>query len=231
MKIAGFTKLTMVDYPGKLAAVIFIAGCNMRCPFCHNKDLVINPGLVPGVDEEEIFSYLEKRKNILEGVVITGGEPTLYKDLENLITRIKKLGLAVKLDTNGSKPEVIEKLIYKKLVDYIAMDIKNSFTKYKLTIGRSEFNLNNIDKSISILKKGAVDYEFRTTVVDELHEEDDFKEIAKMLKGAKRYYLQSYRESDGVINKKFSPPSEEKLNRCLDIVKKEIANAKIRKYL
>lgn len=232
MKIAGFQKFTLVDYPGKAAALIFLAGCNMRCPFCHNKDLVINPSKCKLIEEEEVLDYLKKRKKLLDGVVISGGEPTLQKDLEAFLVKIKDLGYLIKLDTNGSKPEKIQEFIYKGLVDYIAMDVKNRFLKYPITIGRTDFNLSNIDKSIAILKRGDVDYEFRTTIIDELHNDDDMKELAKMLKGAKRYYLQKFEDSDTVIKKgAFTAPSEEKMQHFIEIVKEEIPAAEIRMYL
>lgn len=232
MKIAGFQKLTLVDYPGKAAALIFLAGCNMRCPFCHNKDLVINPSKCTLIEEEEVLDYLKKRKKLLDGVVISGGEPTLQKDLEAFLVKIKDLGYLIKLDTNGSKPEKIQEFIYKGLVDYIAMDVKNRFLKYPITIGRSDFNLSNIDKSIAILKRGDVDYEFRTTIINELHNDEDLKELAKMLKGAKRYYLQKFEDSDTVIKQyAFTSPSEEKMEHFLDIVKEEIPEAELRMYL
>lgn len=232
MKIAGFQKLTLVDYPGKAAALIFLAGCNMRCPFCHNKDLVINPSKCTLIEEEEVLDYLKKRKKLLDGVVISGGEPTLQKDLEAFLVKIKDLGYLIKLDTNGSKPDKIQEFIYKGLVDYIAMDVKNRFLKYPITIGRTDFNLSNIDKSIAILKGGDVDYEFRTTIINELHNDEDMKELSKMLKGAKRYYLQKFEDSDTVIKQgAFTSPSEEKMEHFLDIVKEEIPEAKLRMYL
>lgn len=193
MKIAGFVKQSLVDYPGKIAAALFTQGCNMNCVFCHNRCLIgeTQQNTVTG---DEIFAFLQKRKGFLDGVVVTGGEPTLQSDLQGFIKRIKDLGYPVKLDTNGTNPEVIEKLLDKNLVDYIAMDIKAPMKKLR-EISRSEVDESAILKSISLIMNSDVDYEFRTTYCPQLIERD-ITEICKLIKGAKRYVIQQYRESD-----------------------------------
>ncbi len=199
--IHGFNKTTLLDYPGHLASTIFLGGCNFRCPFCHNATLVLAPHSQPIISEDEIFSNLKKRIGIIEGVCITGGEPTLYPDLIDLIKRIKDLGFLVKLDTNGSNPKMVENLIDSNLIDYIAMDIKNSKEKYPLTSGLKNMDMESISESISLLINSHIDYEFRTTVVKNFHESSDFISIGKWVEGAKSYFLQSFRDSDDVIGK------------------------------
>ena len=190
MKISGFQKLTLLDFPGHTACTLFTSGCNMRCPFCHNTPLVEGTS-EEDYTEEEIFSYLEKRKGLLDGVAITGGEPLLQKDIVEFITKIKEAGYSVKLDTNGSKPELLQELISRGLVDFVAMDIKNTREKYPLTAGR-DVGIENIEKSVDILKSSGVDHEFRTTVVKEFHTEDDIISIAKWLGEKEKYYLQQF---------------------------------------
>ncbi len=205
MEIHGFAKTTLLDYPKHVACTLFTGGCNFRCPFCHNKDLVLSPKSVDTYDEEEIFAYLQKRKNILDGVCITGGEPTLAPDLKDFIRKIKALNLKVKLDSNGYRPEVLRELLEENLLNYVAMDIKNSPKKYPLTCGIASFDVEKISESIKLLVKGDIPFEFRTTVVSELHQKQDFEEIGAWIKGAPAYYLQSYRESDQVISPGFHP--------------------------
>ena len=201
MNIAGVQKVTLLDYPGKVACEIFTQGCNFECPFCQNSSLIpiTNTG---EFSEEEIFEYLNLRKNILDGVVITGGEPTVQKDLKGFIKKIKDLGLLVKLDTNGGNPKVLQELIDEKLVDYVAMDIKNIFNKYNITAGK-KINLDNIKKSIEILKASKIDYEFRTTIIKEMHSLDDIISICKLVGNAK-YYLQNFEDSENVIDHSFT---------------------------
>lgn len=168
MRIHGFNKTTLLDYPRHLAATIFIGGCNMRCPFCHNSSLVLHPEDVPTISVEDVLSYLSKRKNILEGVCLTGGEPTLYEDeLIELIKSIKALELKVKLDTNGSNPALLKDLIKNRLIDYVAMDIKNSKENYSLSIGIKNYNTNKVNESVEYLLSSQIEYEFRTTIVKE----------------------------------------------------------------
>lgn len=195
MKIGGIQKTSLLDYPKNVSAIVWTAGCNFHCPFCYNKDLV--DGNVKLISEEEIFSFLEKRKGIIDGLVISGGEPLMQKDIVDFTTRVKKLGYLIKIDTNGMYPEKLKELIDKKLVDYIAMDIKAPKQKYIQIINASgilKSNIvKNIEKSIDILKKSNIDYEFRTTVVPGLHGKKDILKIVDWIKPAKKYYLQNFK--------------------------------------
>jgi pyruvate formate lyase activating enzyme len=193
MIIGGYQKLTLIDYPGKVAATVFTVGCSFRCPFCHNPELVLGSQFGVGISEKEFFDFLKKRKGKLEGVCITGGEPTIQKDIIEFIDKIKKLGFLVKLDTNGSRPDVIKKLLDKKLLDFIAMDIKNCLENYSKTAGLKA-DLDRIKLSVDLIMNSRIDYEFRTTVVPGIHNEEDFKKIANWIRNAKSYYLQEYRE-------------------------------------
>ena len=221
MKIKGLQKTTLLDFPEKLACTVFTGGCNFRCPFCHNASLVLRAGEAQEISEADFFNYLNKRKGMLDGVCITGGEPTLCPDLEDFIKKIKELGLLVKLDTNGTFPEKIESLLDKGLVDYIAMDIKNSKSKYALTAGISEFP-DAVEKSINIIINKAPDYEFRTTVVRELHTPQDIVEIAKWIRNSKKYFLQAYVDSGDTIESGFSAYSASEMLEILEIAKKEL---------
>lgn len=207
MEIHGFNKTTLLDYPEHVACTVFTGHCNMRCPFCHNGDLVLMPGSQPTVEEEEFFAFLNKRKNILEGVAITGGEPTLQKDLGDFIHRIKDMGLLVKLDSNGLKPEVLRTLIEEKAVDYIAMDIKSSRENYARTVGIENLDLGPVEESVALLLEGRVPYEFRTTVIKQFHDEADFLRIADWIGGCEKYFLQSYVDSHRIL-KDFLPEEE-----------------------
>lgn len=205
MLIAGLNKTTLLDYPGCVAATVFVGGCNFRCPFCHNGTLVLDPLAQGAYAEEEIFAFLEKRKGILKGVCITGGEPTLHADLREFIVRIKEAGYKVKLDTNGYAPDVLAMLMDDKLVDYVAMDLKNCPDKYALTIGMDRgkgergFEIDKIKRSVSLLKKSSVLYEFRTTVVKEFHTREDLIQIADWIKGCPCYYLQQYQDNENIL--------------------------------
>lgn len=225
MNIAGVQKVTLLDYPGKVACEIFAQGCNFECPFCQNSSLIpiTNTG---EFSEEEIFEYLNLRKNILDGVVITGGEPTVQKDLKSFIKKIKDLGLLVKLDTNGGNPKVLQELIDEKLVDYVAMDIKNIFNKYNITSGK-KINLDNIKKSIEILKASKIDYEFRTTIIKEMHSLDDIVSICKLVGNAK-YYLQNFEDSENVIDHSLHGFSREELLFIVKYLKDLFPNVEIR---
>ena len=225
MNIAGVQKVTLLDYPGKVACEIFTQGCNFECPFCQNSSLIpiTNTG---EFSEEEIFEYLNLRKNILDGVVITGGEPTVQKDLKGFIKKIKDLGLLVKLDTNGGNPKVLQELIDEKLVDYVAMDIKNIFNKYNITSGK-KINLDNIKKSIEILKASKIDYEFRTTIIKEMHSLDDIVSICKLVGDAK-YYLQNFEDSENVIDHSLHGFSREELLFIDKYLKDVFPNVEIR---
>jgi len=225
MNIAGFQKLTLLDFPGKTAATLFTPGCNFRCPFCHNASLVIRTDETEHFTEEEVLSYLKKRKGVLDGICITGGEPLLQKDIAEFMARVKELGYEIKLDTNGSFPEKLRALVESGCVDYVAMDIKNSKERYAETVGIDGFDTDKVSESVSYLLSGAVDYEFRTTVVRELHSEEDIEKLAGWIAGAKRYFLQNFVDSGDLIAGDLSAVSAETLDsmrktaeRYIDIV-------------
>lgn len=228
MKICGFNKTTLLDYPGRVACTIFLGGCNFRCPFCQNGGLVERPEQQPEYSREEILSFLKKRKGILDGVCISGGEPTLSPSLGSLLQDIKRLGYSIKLDTNGSRPEILKSLTKDGLIDMAAMDIKTSPCRYPLLTGISNPNLNAIYESVNFLMEGNIDYEFRTTVIKELHREEDFIEIGRWLKGAKAYYLQAYRDSEEVLQPGFSSYSQEELMHFRSILLNSISLVEIR---
>lgn len=228
MLILGLQKTTLLDYPGKVASTIFTGGCNFKCPFCHNRDLVFPPADALAYTEDEIFEHLKKKKKILDGVCITGGEPTLHKDLPAFIEKIKNLDLLVKLDSNGTNPTMLKQLVLSGLVDYVAMDIKQSQEKYNTIANMEHFNLKAIEESVQFLKQNHVDYEFRTTIMKECHEDDDIQAIGQWLEGANAYYLQSYKESEQVINPIFSPHTTETLQHFVEILKPYIPNTYLR---
>ena len=218
MKIHGLQKMTLLDYPGRVACTVFLGGCDFRCPFCHNYELV--DGSAPALMEDgELFAFLEKRRGLLDGVAVTGGEPCLRPDLPELLSRIKVLGYDVKLDTNGAHPGLLKALIDQKLVDYVAMDIKNSPEKYARTVGLETLDLAPVRQSVELLLSDVVDYEFRTTVVDELHEERDFEVIGPWIAGARRYFLQAFTDRDSVPYGNLHAPSREKMERCAEVAK------------
>lgn len=189
MKIGGLEKTTLIDYPGKVACMIYTVGCNFRCPYCHNPELVDETAEI--IDSETIFAFLKERKPLLDGVVITGGEPTLHDDLIEFLKRIKDLGYLIKLDSNGTRPEMIKEILSLNLVDYIAMDMKSPLEKYSQQVARP-VNTENIQESIRLIMKSNVEYEFRTTVVKSLLSEQDILSIAQSIRGAKKYYLQKF---------------------------------------
>lgn len=228
MNIRGFNKTTLLDYPAHLAATVFLGGCNFRCPYCHNMGLVLSPEDQPEISKAEILDFLKKRKNILEGICITGGEPTLAADLFDFISNIKVLGYKVKLDTNGYKPEVIGELIKNKLIDYIAMDIKSSPQGYARVCQIPSLDINKIYESVRLIISSDIDYEFRTTLVKELHDTDDIISISSWLKGVKAYYLQPFKDSGQVIYSGFSSFSEQELSSFLAILSKTIPNVSVR---
>ena len=228
MVIHGIQKLTLVDYPGHPAAILFTGDCNFRCPFCQNAPLVLSLSSEPVIAEDEIFSFLKKRKGMLEGVVVTGGEPTLQKDLIPYLGRLKGLGYLVKLDTNGYRPDILEKAMESGYVDYVAMDIKTSLDEYPVVAGIKNLDVSRIERSVELLKTGAVDYEFRTTVVEPLHHKENFEKIGELLKGCRRYYLQSFVDSGNIIGKNCFPPSQEQLKNYLKTVSNYIESVSIR---
>lgn len=194
MILGGYQRLTLIDYPGKLATTVFTVGCSFRCPFCHNPELVLGGKQAgPNILEKEFFAFLKKRQGKLEGVCITGGEPTIQDGLVDFIKKIKKMGFLVKLDTNGTRPDVLKKLLDLKLLDFVAMDIKNQLKRYDQTVGVKS-DKARIKLSVDLIKNSRVPYEFRTTVVPGIHTEKDFMAIVKWIGGARSYYLQEYRE-------------------------------------
>ena len=229
MKIHGFNTLTLLDYPGHLGATLFLGGCNFRCPFCQNAGLVLSPQSEPYREEEEVFSYLKKRRGILEGVCITGGEPTLYEnELPGFISRIKDLGYLVKLDTNGTNPELIRTLRENGLIDYAAMDIKSSKENYGKVAGVKDLDISSVCRSVEYLMNSGMDYEFRTTVVRELHSTEDFVSIGKWLAGCRAYYLQAYKDSENVIQRGFSSFSREELDDFCRLLRQTMPLVKTR---
>ena len=227
MKLHGLQKMTLLDFPGRVACTVFLGGCDFRCPFCHNFEL-IDGTAQPIMTDDELISFLESRKGLLEGVAITGGEPCLHKDLPELIKKIRAAGYAVKLDTNGYHPEMLKKILDEKLVEYVAMDIKNSEGKYPLTCGLESMDLAPIKHSVDILMNGGTDYEFRTTVIRELHDKEDFEKIGEMIKGAKRYFLQRFTDRDSVPYGNLSAPSFDEMYEFADIARKYIPDTSLR---
>ena len=228
MQIHGFQKLTLLDYPGHIAATIFLAGCNMRCPFCHNASLVTKVISENAIPEETVLSTLYSRKHILEGVCITGGEPTLYSELPTLIEEIKSMGLKVKLDTNGTNPAMLKHLAKENLIDYVAMDIKNSKEKYALTTGIPGLSLDKIYESVEFLLTSSIAYEFRTTLVNEFHTIEDIVSIGKWINGAAAYYLQSYKDSSDMIQTGLNPHTTDTLIEFSNLLKPYITNVFLR---
>lgn len=228
MQIHGFNKSTLLDYPKHLAATIFLGGCNLRCPFCQNASLVLRPGSQPVHPEEEVLTYLTKRAGILEGICITGGEPTLYPELPVFLRKIKALGYKIKLDTNGLNPAMVKELAGFHLIDYVAMDIKNSQENYAAAAGIISLDLAPVRESAAFLLAGPLDYEFRTTVVRELHSEEDMHSIGRWLTGAKAYYLQSYKDSGDILSPGLSAPDKETLQRYQSILNTYLDHVSLR---
>lgn len=227
MRISGFQKMTMLDFPGRVAATVFLHGCNLRCPFCHNARLV-SRAAEEEIDETEIFSYLEKRKGILDGVCITGGEPLMQDGVADFTRKIKEMGLAVKLDTNGFYPQKLKALVNEGLIDYVAMDIKNSPELYPATCGIETLKIAAAEESKEFLLSGAVDYEFRTTVVRELHTEKSIKEAAEWISGAKKYFLQKFVDSGDILSSGMSAHSDEFMKQAQDIASQFVEKVELR---
>lgn len=227
MKISGMEKLTLLDYPSKTACLIFTQGCNLKCPFCQNSALLDtnHDGII---DENEVLAYLDKRKGIIDGICISGGEPLIQKDVEKFIKRVKEKGFQVKLDTNGSNPKKLKDLIDKKLIDYVAMDIKNDFTDYGKTAGIEKINTNKIKESIKILESSDIEYEFRTTIVKELHDLKKIENICKYINRKSKYYLQNYRDSITVLQKGLTGFSDKELQEIKEKLSKKYPNVMIR---
>lgn len=199
MKISGLQKMTLLDYPGKIAATVFTGGCNFRCPYCHNASLVLNPGKAEHLSEEEFFAFLVQRRGFLDGVCLSGGEPLLQEGIGPFVSQIKSLGFLVKLDTNGSFPAKLKALVGDGLIDYVAMDIKNSPAGYAKTAGMTEQLLPKIQESVAFLLAGHVEYEFRTTVVKGFHTREDFAAIGRWIQGADQYFLQNFVDAGDVL--------------------------------
>lgn len=229
MEIIGFEKLSLVDYPTHTACTLFTGGCNFRCPFCHNGDLVLYPKSFEKQSNDEIFAYLEKRKGLLDGVVISGGEPTLQKDLVEFARKIKSLGYDIKLDTNGTNPQVIRRLVDEKLVDYIAVDIKSSKSGYSKAIGLKGFPFS-VAETVDYLKTNVIDYEFRMTLVDELVSLQDIEQTAEWLEGAKKIYLQKFVERDGCIKKGLTEVQKSVALQYAEVFISRRIDARLRNY-
>ncbi|MBR1757992.1 MAG: anaerobic ribonucleoside-triphosphate reductase activating protein [Lachnospiraceae bacterium] len=227
MFIHGLQKMTLLDFPGRVACTVFLGGCDYRCPFCHNFEL-IDGTAKPIMDDAELLSFLKKRQGLLDGVAITGGEPCLHKDLPELLRNTRALGFATKLDSNGAHPDMLKSLLDEGLVDYVAMDIKNSPGKYAQTCGVSYVDLAPIYESISLLKNSNIDYEFRTTVVAQFHELSDFEEIGQMISGAKHYFLQCFTDRDSVPFGNLSAPSVEDLQSYAETARKYVPDTQLR---
>ena len=227
MEFKGFQRISLLDYPGKIVAIVFVGGCNFRCVFCYNKDLVLNPEGLPSLSEEEILEYLEANKRWLDGLVITGGEPTLHSDLPSFLEKVKKLGYSVKLDTNGSNSKMLAELLEKRLVDYVALDVKAPLVedKYQAAIGiQANGALKEVEKSIGLLRSSnGIDYELRTTVVPELLNKDDITLISEQIEGAKRYCLQQFKSNNSHIDEKYSSVAPYPFEYLLEI-QKQIAS-------
>ena len=228
MVISGLQKLTLLDYPGHTACTVFTPGCNWRCPFCHNAALVLDPRTQPILPEEEFFSFLRKRRGLLDGVAVTGGEPTLQKDLPDFLRRVKDEGFGVKLDTNGTHPAMLRAILDEGLADYVAMDIKAGRDNYPAVTGTLRPGLEAVEESAALLMEGRVDFEFRTTVVRELHTKEDFLDIAQWLRGEEKYFLQGFKDSGDNISAGFSAYSPEEMEQLRALVLPAIPHTEIR---
>ena len=228
MLILGFQKMTLLDFPNKVACTVFTGGCNLRCPFCHNAKLVTEINAEETYSEEEILNFLSKRKGLLDGVAITGGEPLIQDGVKDFIIMIREMGFKVKLDTNGFYPEKLIDLIESGLIDYVAVDVKNSPEKYAETVGVKNIDLAPFYKSVDYLINGNVDFEFRTTVVKEFHTAEDIENIARFIKGAKKYYLQNFSDSGNLIGKDLHSHDKETLTDMQKVAKKYIETVEIR---
>ena len=226
MKISGLQKLTLLDYPGKMACTVFTHGCNFRCGFCHNALLVTEENS-DIISEDEFFTFLKKRQGILEGVCISGGEPTLQTDLREFITKVRSLGYAVKLDTNGTNPRLLKSLIEENLLDYVAMDIKHSPDKYDI-ICSCQVDMDAIRDSVSIIIDSGIDHEFRTTTVREYHTAEDFDAIAQWIQGDSKYFLQHFEDSGNLIGDNLSAFSKEEMNAFADRIREKLPNVALR---
>ena len=227
MNIQGLQKLTLLDFPGKTACTVFLGGCDFRCPFCHNSELI--DGTAPAeLTDADLLAFLEKRRGLLDGVAFTGGEPTLRKELPDLLAKVRAMGFAVKLDTNGNHPDALKAILDAGLADYVAMDIKNSPEKYAATVGLPRFDTANITRSMQLLRQSGIDYELRTTVVREFHDDDSFRGIGPWIVGAKRYFLQCFTNRDTVLQSGLHAPEKADLERFSAIVRPFVAETSLR---
>ena len=227
MKIYGLQKMTLLDFPGRVACTVFLGGCDFRCPFCHNFELVDGTAS-PLMEADELFAFLEKRRGLLDGVAITGGEPCLWPDLTDLMRRIRDMGYGVKLDTNGAHPDRLAEILREGLADYVAMDVKNSPEKYAQTCGVARLELSPIRESARLLMTGDADYEFRTTVVDELHEARDFEAVGAWIAGARRWFLQAFTDRDSVPYGNLHAPAKEKMLEYLAVARRYVPESQLR---
>lgn len=230
MKIHGLEKMSLVDYDGKVSATVFTGNCNFRCGFCHNSALVLSTENLPEIPETEIFDYLKKRKGLLDGVCVSGGEPTLSPDLPNFIEKIKKLGYSVKLDTNGTNPEMVKSLRQNGLVDYFAMDIKNDRENYAKIIGFDKFDTKKIEKTVEYFLLGNAQYEFRTTLVNEFHKKENIINIGKWIKGADKYFFQKFKNSENCIQSHLSAVDDKTAINFKELLTEYIPNTFLRGY-
>ncbi|MBR5155414.1 MAG: anaerobic ribonucleoside-triphosphate reductase activating protein [Clostridia bacterium] len=227
MRICGLIKTTLLDFPGKVACTVFLGGCNLRCPFCHNSEIAFSKK-GDEVSEEEFFSFLAKRKSLLEGVCVTGGEPLTTDEIFDFLRKIKDMGFCVKIDTNGCFPERLQKVIESGYIDFVAMDIKNSLSKYEKTVGIENFDVTVIQKSIEIIKSSNIDYEFRTTVVKGLHTEADIEDLARIIPGENNYFLQGFKMSDRVPDKTLEEFTQREMKRMLNRIKTYVPDSQLR---
>ena len=230
MDIYGLEKLSLVDYDGFVAATVFTGSCNFRCGFCHNSALVLDSKSLPIIPESEILDYIKKRKGVLEGLCITGGEPTLNPDLPEFIKKVKDIGYKVKVDTNGTNPEMVKLLVKEGLADYFAIDIKNDRNNYAEIIGFKTFDTNKIEKTVEFLLSGATKYEFRTTLISEYHKAENIKHIGEWIKGADKYFMQKFKSGDNCISQDLSPVPEETAKEFLEITRPFVKHAALRGY-
>lgn len=230
MEIFGLEKLSLVDYDGFVAATVFTARCNFKCGFCHNSALVLDYNNLSKIPEDEVLAYLAKRKGILEGLCITGGEPTLNPDLPEFVKKVKNIGYSVKVDTNGTNPEMVQLLVKEKLADYFAIDIKNDREHYAEIIGFKTFDTSKVEKTVEFLLSGKVGYEFRTTLIAEYHKAENMKAIAEWIKGANKYCLQKFKSGDNCISQGLSPVETEKAKEFAEIVRPFVKTVNLRGY-
>ncbi|MBQ9757062.1 MAG: anaerobic ribonucleoside-triphosphate reductase activating protein [Clostridia bacterium] len=227
MKICGLMKTTLLDFPGRVACTVFLGGCNLRCPFCHNSRLAFKEnGDV--LSENEFFTFLDRRKGVLDAVCVSGGEPLMHKEVFEFLKKIKDMGFLVKLDTNGCFPKMLETALASGSVDYVAMDIKNSLPQYGAAVGIDNFDTGNIESSIEILKNTEIEHEFRTTLVKGIHTEEDVIKMARMIAGEKRYFLQGFKMSDGVPDKTLAEFTKEEMENLLKSVRQYVPDAELR---